>query len=146
MGKSSTWANEPREITAISLPSVSVGMLYQYSPSSIIASRSVDKRWRSLTVFVMPPPKSIDDQTQEELDQLEAVDYLREAQAAEPSFCREFSVCDAPGTRANRGGGFLHIYKRDHFVESVGGREGFCPETPPAINNGAGFRHRQKRR
>ena len=36
-------------------------------------------------------------QTQEELDQLEAVDYLREAQAGEPSFCREFSLCDAPG-------------------------------------------------
>jgi hypothetical protein len=30
--------------------------------------------------------------TQEELDQLEAVDYLREAQAGEPSFCREFSL------------------------------------------------------
>ena len=33
--------------------------------------------------------KPIGDQTQEELDQLEAVDYLREAQAGEPSFCRE---------------------------------------------------------
>jgi len=42
------------------------------------------------------------------------------------SFCREFNVCDAPGTRANRGGGFLRIYKRDHFVESVDGR-GFLP-------------------
>ena len=57
--------------------------------------------------------------TQEELDQLEAVDYLREAQAGEPSFCREFTLPDAPETRMNRGGYFSNIYKRDHFVESV---------------------------
>jgi hypothetical protein len=61
--------------------------------------------------------------TQEELDQLEAVDYLREAQAGEPSFCREFRLSDAPETRMNRGGTFLNIYKRDHFVECIGG---FC--------------------
>jgi membrane fusion protein (multidrug efflux system) len=28
----------------------------------------------------------------------------------ETFFCREFSVCDAPGTRANRGGGFLPLW------------------------------------
>jgi hypothetical protein len=62
--------------------------------------------------------KPIGDQTQEELD-LEAVDYLREAQAGEPSFCREFTLSDAPETRMNRGGDFSTMNKRDHFVESV---------------------------
>src|SRR5271165_6573735 len=74
------------------------------------------------TFSIIDHLKPIGDQTQEELDQLEAVDYLREAQAGEPFFCREFSLCDAPETRMNRGGGFLRIYKRDHFVESVGER------------------------
>jgi hypothetical protein len=46
------------------------------------------------------------------------VDYLREAQAGEPSFCREFSLSDAPETRMNRGGDFSTIYKRNHIVES----------------------------
>jgi hypothetical protein len=54
------------------------------------------------------------------------VDYLREAQAGEPSFCREFSLSDAPETRMNRGGDFSNIYKRDHFVESVGETGGFA--------------------
>jgi hypothetical protein len=54
------------------------------------------------------------------------VDYLREAQAGEPSFCREFSLSDAPETRMNRGGDFSTVYKRDHFVECVGGRGGFA--------------------
>jgi len=49
------------------------------------------------TFSIIDHLKPIGDQTQEELDQLEAVDYLREAQASEPSFCREFSLCDAPG-------------------------------------------------
>ena len=62
--------------------------------------------------------KPIGDQTQEELDQLEAVDYLRVAQVGEPSFCPEFNLCDAPETRMNRGGDFLNIYKRIHFVDS----------------------------
>jgi hypothetical protein len=34
------------------------------------------------------------------------------------SFCREFGLWDAPETRTNRGGDFLSIYKRNHFVES----------------------------
>jgi hypothetical protein len=73
--------------------------------------------------------KPIGDQTQEELDQLEAVDYLREAQAGELSFfCREFTLSDAPETHMNRRGDFSTIYKRDHFVESVGGRGGVCLE------------------
>jgi hypothetical protein len=46
-------------------------------------------------IVVPLPPKPIGDQTQEELDQLEAVDYLREAQAAEPSFCRDLA-CAMP--------------------------------------------------
>ena len=29
-------------------------------------------------------------------------------------------MSDAPETRMNRGGDFSNIYKRDHFVESVG--------------------------
>ena len=68
--------------------------------------------------------KPIGDQTQEELD-LEAVDYLREAQAGEPSFCREFSLCDAPETRMNRGGDFSTMNKRDHFVDSFTGEAAF---------------------
>jgi hypothetical protein len=35
------------------------------------------------------------------------------------SFCREFSLWDAPETRMNRGGDFSNIYKRDHFVEGA---------------------------
>jgi hypothetical protein len=34
-------------------------------------------------------------------------------------FCREFGLLHAPETRMNRGGAFLNIYKRDHFVESI---------------------------
>src|SRR5271165_2319146 len=45
------------------------------------------------------------------------------------SFCREFTLSDAPETRMNRGGDFSNIYKRDHFVECVGGTGGFCLET-----------------
>jgi len=30
-----------------------------------------------------------------------------------------------PGTHANRGGGFLRIYKRDHFVDSFTGEAAF---------------------
>jgi hypothetical protein len=70
------------------------------------------------TFSIIDHLKPIGDQTQEELDQLEAVDYLREAQAGEPSFCREFSLCDAPETRMNRGGDFSTMNKRHHFVES----------------------------
>jgi len=71
------------------------------------------------TFSIIDHLKPIGDQTQEELDQLEAVDYLREAQAGEPSFCREFSLCDAPETRMNRGGDFSTMNKRDHFVDSL---------------------------
>jgi len=69
------------------------------------------------TFSIIDHLKPIGDQTQEELDQLEAVDYLREAQAGEPSFCREFTLSDAPETRMNRGGDFSTMNKRDHFVE-----------------------------
>src|SRR5271166_1941600 len=34
------------------------------------------------------------------------------------SFCREFTLSDAPETRMNRGGDFSTMNKRDHFVES----------------------------
>jgi len=34
------------------------------------------------------------------------------------SFCREFTLSDAPETRMNRGGEFSTMNKRDHFVES----------------------------
>ena len=78
------------------------------------------------TFSIIDHLKPIGDQTQEELDQLEAVDYLRETQAGEPSFCREFSLCDAQETRMNRGGDFLNIYKRHHFVESADWTGGFC--------------------
>jgi hypothetical protein len=77
------------------------------------------------TFSIIDHLKPIGDQTQEELDQLEAVDYLRKAQAGEPSFCREFSLCDAPETRMNRGGDFSSIYKRDHFVDSASWTGGF---------------------
>ena len=40
---------------------------------------------------------------------------------ARVSFCREFSLCDAPETRVNRGGDFSTMNKRDHFVECFGG-------------------------
>src|SRR5271165_2912126 len=83
------------------------------------------------TFSIIDHLKPIGDQTQEELDQLEAVDYLREAQAGEPSFCREFSLCDAPETRMNRGGDFSTMNKRDHFVESwreIGDFARFCPK------------------
>src|SRR5271157_4484527 len=33
------------------------------------------------------------------------------------SFCREFTLSDAPETRMNRGGDFSTMNKRDHFVE-----------------------------
>src|SRR5271157_87945 len=33
------------------------------------------------------------------------------------SFCREFTLSDAPETRVNRGGDFSTMNKRDHFVE-----------------------------
>jgi hypothetical protein len=87
------------------------------------------------TFSIIDHLKPIGDQRQEELAQLEAVDHLREAQAGEPSFCREFTLSDAPETRMNRGGYFSTIYKRDHFVECVEG-EGVCFslrgfETPP---------------
>jgi len=78
------------------------------------------------TFSIIDHLKPIGDQRQEELAQLEAVDHLREAQAGEPSFCREFALSDAPETRVNRGGDFSNIYKRNHFVERVGGRGGFC--------------------
>ena len=51
------------------------------------------------TFSIIDHLKSIGDQTEEEPAQLEAVDYLREAQAGEPSFCREFTLSDAPETR-----------------------------------------------
>src|SRR5271165_5494519 len=35
------------------------------------------------------------------------------------SFCREFTLSDAPETRMNRGGDFSAMNKRDHFVELV---------------------------
>ena len=78
------------------------------------------------TFSIIDHLKPIGDQTQEELAQLEAVDYLREAQAGEPSFCREFTLSDAPETRMNRGGDFSNTYKRNHFVVSLDGRGGFC--------------------
>ena len=34
------------------------------------------------------------------------------------SFCREFSLCDAPETRIKRAWGFWNIDKMFHFVES----------------------------
>jgi hypothetical protein len=86
-------------------------------------------RYTWATFSVIDHLKPIGDQTQEELDQLEAVDYLREAQAGEPFFCREFTLSDAPETRINRRGEFSTIYKRIHFVESADGRgvfAGFC--------------------
>jgi hypothetical protein len=43
--------------------------------------------WATFSIIVHLKP--IGDQTQEELDQLEVVDYPREAQASELSFCRE---------------------------------------------------------
>jgi hypothetical protein len=50
------------------------------------------------TFSIIDHLKPIGDQTQEELAQLEAVDYLREAQAGEPSFCRELvSPVRCPG-------------------------------------------------
>ena len=58
------------------------------------------------TFSIIDHLKPIGDQRQEELAQLEAVDHLREAQAGEPSFCREFGLWEAPETRMNRGGGF----------------------------------------
>jgi hypothetical protein len=70
------------------------------------------------TFSIIDHLKPIGDQAQEELDQLEAVDYLREAQVGEPSFCREFNLSDAPETRMNRGGDFSNIYKMNHFVDS----------------------------
>ena len=59
------------------------------------------------TFSIIDHLKPIGDQTQEELDQLEAVDYLRETQAGGPSFCREFTLSDAPETRSRRGRGLL---------------------------------------
>src|SRR5208283_866721 len=41
------------------------------------------------------------------------------------SFCREFTLSDAPETRMNRGGDFSTMNKRDHFVDSVDGTGGF---------------------
>ena len=77
------------------------------------------------TFSIIDHLKPIGDQTQEELDQLEAVDYLREAQVGEPSFCREFNLCDAPETRMNRGGDFLNIYKKI-ILSSVSAEQWFC--------------------
>ena len=73
--------------------------------------------------------KPIGDQTQEELDQLEAVDYLREAQLVSLPFVESLACVMPPETRMNRGGDFSNIYKRDHFVESIDGTGGFCQET-----------------
>ena len=50
-----------------------------------------------------------------------ALDPLFFRFCARLSFCREFNPCEAPETRMNRGGDLLCIYKRDHFVECVGG-------------------------
>ena len=47
------------------------------------------------TFSIIDHLKPIGDQTQEELDQLEAVDYLREAQVGEPSFV-ESLTCVMP--------------------------------------------------
>ena len=53
------------------------------------------------------------------------MDYLREAQAGEPSFCREFSLSDAPETRMNRGGDFSTIYKGIILLSVLTGQGGF---------------------
>jgi hypothetical protein len=47
-------------------------------------------------------------------------------------FCREFDLLHAPETRMNSGGDFSTINKRDHFVESVGGRGVFAWKRRPA--------------
>src|SRR5271165_249545 len=47
------------------------------------------------------------------------------------SFCREFTLSDAPETRMNRGGDFSTMNKRDHFVEcwrEIGDFARFCPK------------------
>jgi hypothetical protein len=51
------------------------------------------------TFSIIDHLKPIGDQTQEELDQLEAVDYLREAQVGEPSFCVRGQCQGAPAIR-----------------------------------------------
>jgi hypothetical protein len=70
------------------------------------------------TFSIIDHLKPIGDQTQEELAQFEAVDYLREAQAGEPSFCREFSLWDAPETRMI-GEGALWVSTKGIILSSV---------------------------
>src|SRR5208337_3777351 len=41
------------------------------------------------------------------------------------SFCREFTLSDAPETRMNRRGDLCTMNKMSHLVECVGGRRGF---------------------
>jgi hypothetical protein len=72
------------------------------------------------TFSIIDHLKPIGDQTQEELDQLGAVDYLREAQAGEPSFCREVSLCDAPETRMNRPEGPARGNGEDSVLAPIG--------------------------
>jgi hypothetical protein len=76
------------------------------------------------TFSIIDHLKPIGDQTQEELAQLEAVDYLREALAGEPSFCREFTLSDAPETRMNRGGDFSSNLQKGSFCRELEHRPG----------------------
>src|SRR5208337_1572904 len=97
-------SNKQRSRTSFLLPLV----------ASINRSTSCDVRCsRSLTSASTPPP----------------VFRAEVRPRAEPSvfpflaclsFCREFTLSDAPETRMNRGGDFSAMNKRDHFVESGG--------------------------
>ena len=80
-----------------------------------------------VTVSFIDHLKPIGDQIQEELDQLEArwITSIREAQAGEPSFFREFTLSHALETRMNRRGEFSTIYKKP-FWREFGRKSGFC--------------------
>jgi hypothetical protein len=69
-------------------------MLQVAAKQHVISTHSRDEVTHITKVCVKAAPRRA-----QELDQLEAVDYLREAQAGEPSFCREFTLSDAPETR-----------------------------------------------
>ena len=89
--------------------------------------------------------KPIGDQTQEEMDQLEAVDYLREAQAGELSFfCREFTLPDAPNIAAMASRTLATVILKE-LLPCGRGRER-SPDRPWSARRSALARIRRERR
>src|SRR5271165_4396805 len=116
----STWSSFIRQASDTRNPCRNIRSNKQRSRTSFLLSlvasinRSTSREVRCFRSLISASPRPVFPPKSAPVPDLPFFPFL-----ACLSFCREFTLSDAPETRMNRGGDFSTIYKRDHFVDTL---------------------------